>query len=404
MTWTDALPPSRSAAISRAARVQPAAYARTRNHIDGAVTGLSPYLTHGLVTLREVLTEVLRGEALAVDHKLVYEFGWREFFRHVWSHADDGILKSLHPGPLPDAAYATVLPSDIREARTGIPAIDEAVRSLYATGTLHNHARMWLASYVIHLRRIHWRAGADWLVAHLLDGDLASNHLSWQWVAGTGSHKPYLFNADNVARFAPSHWHSPGSVIEQSYEALDHIAHGIGTLDPKLAESPGISSAAKEAIAEPLLDTSPPPDLQLFAPDAAAVDRLQGREVWLVHPWALRAPPADLPQDAVLVGLYLREYHTAWPWPEARWRWVDRAMTAVAKQRWWVDAAGLAHAHAGAARVRSVADPHITRWLQPLAHLDAAPTLFPRVDRQCASFSQWWKHATRGLHEARELL
>ena len=95
------------------------------------------------------------------------------------------------------------------------------MRGLYATGMLHNHARMWLASYVVHVRKVHWRAGADWLYGHLLDGDLASNHLSWQWVAGTGSAKPYLFNAENVARFAPAAWHSPGSVIDTSYEALD---------------------------------------------------------------------------------------------------------------------------------------------------------------------------------------
>ena len=81
---------------------------------------------------------------------------------------------------------------------------DAWVAELKHTGYLHNHARMWLASYVVHLRKVHWRAGADWLYAHLLDGDLASNHLSWQWVAGTGSHKPYLFNAENVARIAHS--------------------------------------------------------------------------------------------------------------------------------------------------------------------------------------------------------
>ena len=215
--WPDALPPSRGAALARAARVQPTAYARTRNHLEGAVTGLSPYLTHGVLTLREVLTEVLRQEGpLPVGHKLVFEFGWREYFRHVWSHAGDRIMHSLHPGPRADDAYASILPDDIRQARTGVPAIDEAVRTLYATGTLHNHARMWLASYVVHLRHVHWRAGADWMVAQLLDGDLASNHLSWQWVAGTGSHKPYLFNAENVARDASAHWHSPGTVIDQS--------------------------------------------------------------------------------------------------------------------------------------------------------------------------------------------
>ena len=106
----------------------------------------------------------------------------------------------------------------------------------------------------------------------------------------------------------------------------------------------------------------------------------------------------------MIVGVYLREYHADWHWPEARWRWVDSGMAAVAKQRWLVDAAGLARALAGAARVRSVADPHITRWLQPLAQLDAAPTLFPLVAQRCTSFSQWWTRATRGLQDARELL
>jgi deoxyribodipyrimidine photo-lyase len=400
---TDDLPPTRSAALAHIARVRPAAYARTRNHLDGAVTGLSPYLTHGLVTLPEVLAGVLQREPLEVQHKLVFELGWREFFRHAWGHAGDAILQSLHAGPLPDAAYAPLLPADIRQARTGVPVIDEAVRTLYATGTLHNHARMWLASYVVHLRHVHWRAGADWLVAHLLDGDLASNHLSWQWVAGTGSHKPYLFNADNVARFAPEHWHSAGTVIDQSYEALDHIARGA---TPTAA--PGQTAIARmaeiAATPEPPLLAAPPAGLGLHVPDAASAERLRGREVWLVHPWALRAPPADLPDGAVLIGVYLREHHQAWPWPEARWRWVDAAMAAVTAQRWFVNAAGLASALASAARVRSVDDPHLTRRLRPVAQLDAAPTLFPPVDRRCESFSQWWTRATHGLQRAEELL
>ncbi len=106
-----------------------------------------------------------------------------------------------------------------------------------ATGMLHNHARMWLASYVVHVRKVHWRAGADWLYGHLLDDDLASNHLSWQWVAGTGSTKPYFFNADNVARYAPTAWHSAGSVIDTSYEALDRIAREPAPAAPARARS-----------------------------------------------------------------------------------------------------------------------------------------------------------------------
>jgi len=401
MAWTESLPPTRAAALARVANVQPEAYARTRNFIDGAVTGLSPYLTHGLVTLSEVVIEVLRREPLAVDHKLVYEFGWREFFRHAWSYEGDGIFQSLHPGPLPDEAYAAVLPMDIRLGSTGVPVIDEAVRTLYRTGTLHNHARMWLASYVVHIRKVNWRAGADWLVAHLLDGDLASNHLSWQWVAGTGSHKPYLFNADNVARYAPARWHSQGSVIDRSYEELD--------LSARSARPPSSTWIHPELFdgdpqAEPSLFKSPPSDLQLQAPDPVASQQLKGRDVWLVHPWALRAPPPGLRDDAVVIGIYPREHLQVWPWPEARWRWIDAAMAAVTQQRWWVDAPGLATALIGASSVRSVEDPHIAQWLKPCAQLDAQPSLFAPVDRRCNSFSQWWKRATRGVRNAEDLL
>jgi deoxyribodipyrimidine photo-lyase len=170
---------------------------------------LSPYITHGLVSLPEVLAGVTAKQPLDVQHKFVFELGWREYFRHVWAFRGEEIFESLREGLLPQTSYSALLPADIRQAATGVPVIDMAVRTLYATGYLHNHARMWLASYVVHVRKVDWRIAADWLYGHLLDGDLASNHLSWQWVAGTGSSKPYLFNADNVARYAPAPWHSP---------------------------------------------------------------------------------------------------------------------------------------------------------------------------------------------------
>ena len=391
------LVPTRRAALERISSVQPAAYARTRNHLDGAVTGLSPYLTHGVVTLHEVLAGVLEKHSLEVQHKLVYELGWREFFRHAWHHAGTGIFFSLHGGPRPEAAYLPELPIDIRETRSGVPVVDEAVRTLYTTGTLHNHARMWLASYVIHIRGVHWRAGADWLVAHLLDGDLASNHLSWQWVAGTGSHKPYLFNADNVARFAPPHWHSPGTAIDRTYEELDRVARGFAAVHCE--EPTGLS-----ATAEPALLALPPTSLGLQEPDAKALERLRGRPVWLVHPWALRAPPADLPVDTLVIGVFPREHHSAWPWPTARWQWVHTAMRAVTPECWFIDSNQLAQALLGVAQVRTVADPHLDGWLPSKVQTDPAPCLFPLVERPCSSFSQWWTRATRGLKQASELL
>lgn len=385
-------PPKLAAARARIDAVRPEEYARTRNAIDGAVTGLSPYITHGLVSLPEVLAGVAARHPLLVQHKFVQELGWRAYFRHVWEHRGDGILQSLHEGPLAEVAYANALPADIREGRTGVPVIDRAVRDLYATGMLHNHARMWLASYIVHVRKVHWRVGADWLYAHLLDGDLASNHLSWQWVAGTGSHKPYLFNAENVARFAPTPWHSPGSVIDTSYEALDRLARQVA--------SPSAAAGQAPSVMEPPLLDMPPRGVGATAVDPALV---AGREVWLVHPWSL-GPLPTLPADALVLGVFVDDFHRAWPWSERRWRFVGTRMAELATHRWHGDAATIGAALAGARHVGCIEEPHLAPWLARWAECRRPRTLFPHVATRCDSFSQWWSRASRGLCTAADLL
>ncbi|MEB0060253.1 MULTISPECIES: FAD-binding domain-containing protein [unclassified Variovorax] len=392
MSCHSAFVPTRAAALARIAAVRPADYARTRNAIEGAVTQLSPYITHGLVTLPEVLARVAVRHRLDLQHKFVFELGWREFFRHVWAQrGDDAILQSLHEGPMPADAYASELPIDIRQARTGVPAIDMAVRTLYATGMLHNHARMWLASYVVHLRKVHWRAGADWLYAHLLDGDLASNHLSWQWVAGTGSSKPYLFNAENVARYAPAGWHSEGSVIDRSYDALDVIARSRWT--------PPVS-AARDGVDEPERLHRPSAMGAVTAP--LAID-LVGRDVWLVHPWALDEPPRDLPAGCLCVGLLLSDFHDVWPWSPARWAFVGARLAEVAPLSLSGSREHATLVLAGARSVQTLADPHVDALLPASVIRRPAPRLFAQVERPCASFSRWWTGATRGAQTLHEL-
>jgi deoxyribodipyrimidine photo-lyase len=381
-------PSTRQAALERIQAIRPGDYARTRNDLEGAVTRLSPYITHGLVSLPEVLAAVSQQFELKPQDKLLFELGWREYDRHVWAHRGEGILASLHEGCLPESEYAAVLPADIRQASTGVPVIDTAVRTLYGTGYLHNHARMWLASYVVHIRKVHWRVAADWLYGHLLDGDLASNHLSWQWVAGTGSSKPYLFNADNVARFAPEAWHSPGSVIDQSYEILDQIARQPRSLAPQ----PRQPSVAAQPTTQPDLRSRPPIDWGGTEPQAQAVN---GCPVWLVHPWNLGELPAQLPKGTVIVGIFLSEFHQAWPWSERRWRFVVDRMKALVHFAWYGDVAAIAAALKNAVRVGSVHDLHLQPWLASLADCEAAPALFPFVDKRCDSFSKWWTQVVR---------
>ena len=113
--------PTRAAAQHALAAVRPEAYSGSRNHLNGAVTQLSPYFTHGLLSQREAFDFLHHRAPLHPQHKLVYEFGWRAYFRHVWSHLGEGILSSLHPGPLPDLAYHPEVPGDVRQARSGVP-------------------------------------------------------------------------------------------------------------------------------------------------------------------------------------------------------------------------------------------------------------------------------------------
>ena len=385
MSSRDRFPPTLAQAHARIDAVDPAAYARGRNALDGAVTRLSPYITHGFVTLPEVLAGVAARHRFDHQHQFVFELGWREYFRHAWQHRGDAIFESLHAGPLPEEAYDRELPADIREARTGVAVIDASVRELYATGYLHNHARMWIASYIVHLRRVHWRAGADWLYAHLLDGDLASNHLSWQWVAGTGSHKPYLFNAENVARYAPTELHSRGSVIDVSYAELDAVARGV--------ELPPVRPC-RAGVEEPDLFRRSHGIGRATDPDGALVAE---RDVWLIHPWALRAPPPDLPAGAMCVGIFPTEFHDSHAWSALRWSFVGARMGELALHCWQGDTDKLAQALRGARSVHAAYDAHIAQPLQALATCQPPARLFDDVARPCASFSQWWKRATRDV-------
>lgn len=61
--------------------------------------------------------------------------------------------------------------------------------------------RMYVASICCNIANSHWLEPAKWMYSHLLDGDLASNQLSWQWIAGAVSSKKYFANQDNINNF-----------------------------------------------------------------------------------------------------------------------------------------------------------------------------------------------------------
>jgi deoxyribodipyrimidine photo-lyase len=177
-------------------------YAKQRNFIDGAVSQLSPYLSRGCLELEEVRQWALQQSRSSSVEKFVAELAWRAFFHLVYEEEGDRIFQELEKPRVSLRNHARTLPDDIASGETGIPSMDTFIQRMKQTGYLHNHARMYLASYITHFRRIHWRTGADWMYGQLIDGDFASNHLSWQWVASSFSNKPYIFNRENLERYA----------------------------------------------------------------------------------------------------------------------------------------------------------------------------------------------------------
>jgi deoxyribodipyrimidine photo-lyase len=193
----------RAAGLAALERVDPPVYAATRNRLDGKVTRLSPYIRYGVVGLAEVKRAALakvrrRGDA----EKLVNELGWRDYWQRLYAKLGEAVWKDQedYKTGFRASQYSDHLPDDVRQGTTGLACMDGFARELRETGYLHNHARMWMAAYIVHWRRVKWQAGARWFLSHLLDGDPASNNLSWQWVASTFSHKPYIFNRENLER------------------------------------------------------------------------------------------------------------------------------------------------------------------------------------------------------------
>ncbi|MDB9457695.1 FAD-binding domain-containing protein [Dolichospermum circinale CS-1225] len=198
------IPGGRKAAEEALREIDPVAYAKTRNFLDGNVTKLSAYIRHGVLSLGEIREYVLKRVDNPNDaNKLIQELAWRDYWQRLYVKLGSRIWQNQEEyktGYLP-ADYTAKLPEDITTGTTGLVCMDSFSQELRTTGYLHNHIRMWLAAYIIHWRRVEWQAGAKWFLQHLLDGDPASNNMSWQWVASTFSHKPYFFNRENLERY-----------------------------------------------------------------------------------------------------------------------------------------------------------------------------------------------------------
>lgn len=203
--------------LNRVDEVDPIDYGRSRNFIDGSVTRLSPYISRGVISTRQVADHMLEeGYEPNKISKFLQELAWRDYWQQIWIEKGDLIDKDLR-NPQPDVDNYK-MPEAVDEATTGIKAIDKAIQEFYETGYMHNHVRMYVASICCNIGKSHWKVPAKWLYYHLKDADWASNGLSWQWVAGANSNKQYVANQENINKYC--HTNQRGTFLDVDYSTL----------------------------------------------------------------------------------------------------------------------------------------------------------------------------------------
>ena len=204
-------------ALERVNAIDPIKYAKTRNFINGQITYLSPYISRGVISTKQVMEKIIEKQyPYPAIEKIIQELAWREFFQRVWQSKGLQIWDDLKQDQQEVVHHQMI--TSIQKANTGIESIDFAINGLYEKGYMHNHSRMYLASIACNIGKAHWIESSRWMYYHLLDGDIASNNCSWQWVAGAFSSKKYYCNQENVNKYTFSK--QQNTFLDKPYEQL----------------------------------------------------------------------------------------------------------------------------------------------------------------------------------------
>ena len=211
-------------------------YSKLRNFDFGPnersnISCLSPYITHGIISEKEVIKLSLKKFSFPKNEKFIQEVLWRIYWKgwlelrpNVWSdYLTD--LKKLKQEYTNNKNYF-----DAIEGKTKIQCFNIWVEELKNYNYLHNHTRMWFASIWIFTLGLPWQLGADFFMRYLYDGDCASNTLGWRWVAGIQTKgKNYVASEWNIKKFTNSRFNNikinenPVPIIdEKNYSIIDN--------------------------------------------------------------------------------------------------------------------------------------------------------------------------------------
>lgn len=309
------------------------AYAERRNFDFGPgnrdnVSALSPWLRHRLLLESEVIRAAIEPHGASGAEAFIQEVVWRTYFKgylenrpSLWVRYCRELEDELDRLPR-DPGLSETLRRAL-DAETGIDCFDAWTRELLELGYLHNHARMWFASIWVHTLGLPWQIGADFFLRHLVDGDPASNLLSWRWVCGLHTRgKTYLARASNIEKFTAGRFATPeglaGSVVPPDEEPLP--VEGQRAAD-EVPREPGFALLITEEDCDPL-------SLELPAPPGCVVG-CDLDENW--SPKGRAAGPAAFARHAIDDALRRAEGH--WEAPSARLASADELPTWVATEK-----------------------------------------------------------------------
>ncbi|XP_076897908.1 cryptochrome-1-like [Bidens hawaiensis] len=229
-------------------------YSKNRRKADSATTSfLSPHLHFGELSVRKIfhllrIKQVLwANEGNVAGEESVNLFlksiGLREYsrymsFNHPYSH-ERPLLGHLKFFPwVVDEGYFKVW----RQGRTGYPLVDAGMRELWATGWLHDRIRVVVASFFVKVLQLPWRWGMKYFWDTLLDADLESDALGWQYISGTlpdgrefdridnPRFEGYKFdpNGEYVRRWLPELARLPTEWIHHPWDAPEYVLQAAG--------------------------------------------------------------------------------------------------------------------------------------------------------------------------------
>jgi deoxyribodipyrimidine photo-lyase len=373
--------------LAQIKNIDPISYSRSRNFLNGKVTKLSPYLTHGVITLNQIKIHLQQKFKSQHTEKLIFELFWKEYFLRVWEHKQELIWTDLKH---PQDSSNHLMPNSIYRATTGIAAIDQCISELYETGYMHNHARMWTASIVCNIGKSHWLLPSKWMYYHLLDGDLASNTLSWQWVAGTFSSKKYYANQDNINKFAST---------TQTETFLD-IPYGAFEQLPVPVELESVQEIELQCDLKSWVQqyvTTNPLKLKLLSTDFIQQKSTKSNLI-LFHPWMLNPHFGSNIADAEKILIFEPSHFLTYPMSQKRINFILDLASNIERIQVFVGEVS----NLDTTRYNTIVTqkyPAIAHWsLLPKIKMIDPDYMQPNITGYYSSFMSYWKHCEKLMY------